>query len=188
MHLPPSIFQAPKQPVIRPCSGLLGSWGGRISKFRTTTGGSWKPPSHLTGPRPQQLHFVAVCATGWTASRTQWQSYGQIPTTSRRPWLSRLHWAHLIIGRTTGYKYFSILHIAGSPIAHWMKPNLFSTRTFGRDDPPRTPKIITRNNLAWLTNLRDSLYPYYYRYPMLGFPLFFIFLMPILHPIVSPQK
>ena len=96
MHLPPSIFQAPKQPVIRPCSGLLGSWGGRISKFRTTTGESWKPPSHLTGSRPQQLHLVAVCATGWTASRTQWQSYGQIPTTSRRPWLSPLstsdHW------------------------------------------------------------------------------------------------
>ena len=102
--------------------------------------------------------------------------------------LGCLHWAHLIIGGTTGYKYFSILHVAWSPIAHWMKLNLFSTRTFGQDDPPKTPKIITKNNLAWLTNLRDSPYPYYYRYPMLGFPLFSVFLIPIFAPNSREDK
>ena len=74
---------------------------------------------------------------------------------------------------TTGYKCFSILHVARNPVAHWMKPNLFLTRMFGQDDPPCPEFILTRNNLVWLTNLKIPSALSNYRYPMQN-PVFFL--------------
>ena len=99
-----------------------------------------------------------------------------------------VHWADLIVDDTMGYKYFSTLHVARNPVAHWMRPNLFSTRMFGQNDPPCPEVIATRNNLAWLTSLKVPSALNNYKYPMRR-PPFLSYSMPIFWPLtILPQK